>query len=196
MQKEKPKPLITPEFRASFPVLLTPETNRLNNELEYSVTALFKKGENLEALKAASLKAVVDRWGADKTKWPKGLKSPFRDQGERTGDGYVPGAVFITFKAKAKYKPGVVDENLQPIIDSSAIYSGCYGRAEVSAFAYPKAGVAGVSPGVAFGLRNFQKTRDGESLSGRNKPEDVFEPIAGAVEEAQGAAGGVDPFKD
>ncbi|PWG75044.1 hypothetical protein DF186_14750, partial [Enterococcus hirae] len=36
--------------------------------------------------------------------------------------------------------------------------------------------------GVAFGLQNVQKLRDGDPLGGRTKPEDDFEPMPGAEE--------------
>lgn len=173
--------VMTPEFRVSYPYLFTPQqpmANSANKDPKYSVVMLFPKGADLSALKKAAEAAIIEKWGADKTKWPKNLRSPFRDQGEKESDGYVPGAIFVT--ATSKQKPGVVDAAVQPIIDSSAVYAGCYGRATVRAFAYDNAG----NRGVAFGLQNFQKTRDGESLTGRLKPEQEFQPLPAATESA------------
>src|SRR3990167_2275310 len=171
--------VMTPEFRVSYPNLLEPRLNDLNGKMEYSVVALFKKGEDLSKLKVMAENAVVGRWGADKAKWPKTLRSPFRDQGERESDGYEEGAVFINLKSNQR--PGVVDANVQTIIDPSQVYPGCYGRATVRAYAYAQKG----NSGVAFGLQNFQKTRDGESLSGRTNAEQDFEAIAAVKEDVK-----------
>lgn len=170
--------VMTPEFRVSYPNIFEPKLNELSGKMEYSLVALFTKGADLSALKKAAEAAIVEKWGADKTKWPKNLRSPFRDQGEKESDGYVPGAIFVTLKSNQK--PGVVDANVQPIIDPSQIYAGCYGRATVRAYAYSNKG----NNGVAFGLQNFQKTRDGESLTGRLKPEQEFQPLPAATASA------------
>lgn len=179
--------VMTPEFRVSYPYLFQPQqpmANSASKDPKYSVVMLFPKGADLSKLKAAAEAAGAEKWGADKTKWPKGLRSPFRDQGEKESEGYVAGAIFVT--ATSKQKPGIVNAGVQPIIDSSEVYAGCYGRATVRAYAYDNAG----NRGVAFGLQNFQKTRDGESLSGRMKAEEEFDPVASAVaEDGAGAAG-------
>lgn len=167
--------IITPEFRVSYPYLFRPQKPMDENGTpKYSLVMLFKLGEDLSKLKAAAKQACVDKWGADAAKWPKGLHTPFRDQGEKSSEGYVPGAIFVT--ATSKQKPGLVDAAVQPIIDESQFYAGCYAIAELRAFTYDR----GVKKGVGFGLQNVQKKRDGESLSGRNKPEEVFKPIEGA----------------
>lgn len=173
--------VMTPEFRVSYPNLLEPRLNDLNGKMEFSLVALFPKGADLSSLKGAAQAAIVEKWGADKTKWPKNLRSPFRDQGEKESEGYEAGAIFINMKSNQR--PGVVDANVKPIIDPSQVYAGCYGRATVRAFAYDQKG----NRGVSFGLQNFQKTRDGESLSGRMKPEQEFEPIASSADASEGA---------
>lgn len=176
---------MTPEFRVSYPHVFKPQKNDLSGEMEYSLVALFPKGADLSKLKEAAQQAIVDKWGADKSKWPSNLRSPFRDQGERKKDGVLPagyeeGAVFINMKSKQK--PGVVDQNVQDIIDETQFYAGCWARATVRAYAYDQKG----NRGVAFGLRNIQKLRDGEPLGGRTRPEDDFEPI----DTGDGDAGG------
>lgn len=174
---------ITPEFRVSFSNVFRPgkPIAGTSNEGKYGLTGLFKKGEDLSALKAAAEEAITEKWGADKAKWPKNLRSPFRDQGEKEFDGYVEGAIFINMTSKQR--PGLVDANMNDIIDESEFYSGCYARASINAFAYDNAG----NRGVAFGLNNVQKLRDGEPLGGRTRPEDDFEPVA----EAAGSGNGV-----
>lgn len=177
------KNVVTPEFRVSFPNVFKSQTNKLSGKEEFSVVALFKKGADLSALKAAALEATEAKWGSDKTKWPKPLRSPFRDQGEKKKEiegrevlpaGHEEGAIFLNLKSSQK--PGVVDQNVQPILDDKDFYSGCYARASIRAYAYDQAG----NRGVSFGLINVQKMKDGDPLGGRSAPEADFAPIAGA----------------
>jgi len=64
-----------------------------------------------------------------------------------------------------------VDKNVQPILDSTEVYSGCYGRASITFYPFNTNG----NRGIACGLQNLQKLADGESLGGRSRAEDDFE---------------------
>jgi hypothetical protein len=180
-KKSKARPnVITPTFVASYPKIFKAEKNELSGKDEFSVVALFKKGEDLALLKKEAEAVLVEEFGADKTKWPKGLKSPFRDQSDREKDGVMPaghekGAIFITLKTG--YKPQVVDANVQPILDESEIYAGCICRASVRASYFDKAG----NKGVSFYLQNLQKVKDGEPIGGGKKAASAeFAPVEGA----------------
>ena len=70
-------------------------------------------------------------------------------------------------------KPGVVDRNLDPIMDSAELYSGCYARVSLNCYPYNYEGKIGIT----FGLNHVQKLQDGESLSGRTKAEDDFDAL-------------------
>lgn len=170
--------VMTPDFVASYPKLFKAEVNQLSKKSEYSIVALFKKGEDLSALKKAAEDCIIEKLGADKTKWPKNLKSPFRDQSEREKDGKLPaghesGAIFLTLKTQQK--PGVVDGNVQPIIDENDLYAGSICRATVRAGYYDQAG----NKGVAFYLQNVQKVSDGTPLGGsRPAASSEFAPVA------------------
>jgi hypothetical protein len=172
--------LMTPEFRVSFPYVFRPSKPMAgsNNDPKYTVTMLFPKGADLSALKAAAQAAAVEKWGAGKL--PKGLRSPFRDQGEKDFAGYEEGAVFVT--ATSKQRPGLVDQRVVEILEEKDFYPGCYARATVRAFAYDNAG----NRGVAFGLQNVQKTRDGEPLGGATRATDDFQPVEGAAASGAG----------
>jgi hypothetical protein len=166
--------LITPTFRVSFPAVFTPRKANeqdANAVAKYSVQMIFDKTTDLTELKNAVRAAVVEKWGADKAKWPKKLTMPFRDGSEKDYDGYGPDVIFIS--ASSKMKPGLVDENIQPIIEPSEFYGGCYARATVNAFAWEFMGKAGVS----FGLRNIQKVKDGDPFGGGSKAENDFDAI-------------------
>ncbi len=182
-------------FRASYPNLFKPRKNELNGKDEYSVVALFPKGADLSGLKKAIQAAAEKKWGKDQKKWPKPLKTPLRDQAERgkedddTGktvypDGYEPGAFFLNLKSTVA--PGVVDGQLQPIIDESEIYPGVWLRANINAFAYDQKG----NRGISFGLNHIQKVKDGESLGGgRGRAQDAFSAVEAeaSTEEAASA---------
>jgi hypothetical protein len=64
----------------------------------------------------------------------------------------------------------LVDKNRQPIIDQEELYSGCYGHASITFFAFNTSG----NKGVACGLNHLMKVKDGESLGGRSTAENDF----------------------
>lgn len=167
--------VLTPEFRASFVYVFTPQkSDDPTKKPKYSVTMLFPKNADLSLLKKAVQDVMVEKFGQDKAKWPL-LRSPFRDQKDKADKykGYEPGCICIT--ATSIDQPGVVDANVQRIINPSEFYSGCYAVATVNAFYYDNKG----NKGVAFGLRNLQKTREGDPLGNRSNPESDFTPVEG-----------------
>lgn len=165
----------TGKFRVSFPwVFRAQKAMTEGADPKYSITMLFPKGEDLTALKKAAHQAAVEKWGADMNKWPKGLRNPFRNQGEKEFEGYEDGAIFIT--ATSKQRPGLVDAKVQDIIEEHEFYPGCYARASVRAFAYDQKG----NRGVSFGLQNVQKLADGDPLGGRSRPSDDFDAAVDA----------------
>lgn len=179
--------VMTPKFRVSYPNVFKPKKNQLSGKDEYSVVALFPKGTDLSVLQKAAKEAIEAKWGPDKAKWPKNLRNPFRDQGERAKEdeatgklvlpaGYEEGAIYLNLKSSQR--PGIVDQNVQDIIDESQFYAGCWARATVSCYAYDQAG----NRGVAFGLGNIQKVAEGDPLGGRTRPQDDFAAIDGAGE--------------
>lgn len=178
--------IMTPNFRASYPHLFKAKKNDLSGKDEYSVVALFKKGENLSALKKAAEDLLIEKLGPDKAKWPKNLKSPFRDQADREKDGTLPagydaGAIFLNLKSTNR--PGVVNQDVQPVIDESEIYAGCVCRATVRPYYYDQKG----NKGVAFGLQNLQKVADGEPIGGgRADPTAEFAPVETSSEDMWG----------
>lgn len=168
--KKKSTAFVTPEFRASFPALFAPRAAVEGQALKYSVVMLFDKKTDITTLKQAVANALIEKYGPDKAKWPKGLRLPFRDGSEKEYDGYE-NTVFVT--ASSKNRPGLVDQALQPIIDPENFGGGDYARAEINAFCYSVSG----NNGVSFGLNHVQKTRDGVRFSGRGKAEDAFDAI-------------------
>lgn len=188
--------MVTPKFRVNYPNVFKSRYNELSKKDEYSVVAIFPEGTNLDALKDLAAKAMKKKFGEDASKWPANWKSPFKDAGEnwvkdsvgnivqppRLQPGYAKGMTYMNLKSQNK--PGVIDQNRQPIMDETQIYSGCFCRADVNASAYAN----GKNFGVSFWLNNLQKWEDGESLGGRMRAEEAFEPIAMPEGATTGAA--------
>ena len=97
------------------------------------------------------------------------LKTPLRDgDAERPDDEAYADAYFIN--ANSATAPGIVDANCNPILERSEVYSGVYGRASINFYAFNSNG----NKGIACGLNNLQKIRDGEPLGGKSRAEDDF----------------------
>lgn len=97
------------------------------------------------------------------------LKTPLRDGDlERPDDEAYANSYFVN--ANSGTAPGIVDADRQPIIDHSEVYSGVYGCASINFYAFNSNG----NKGIACGLNNLQKMRDGEPLGGKTRAEDDF----------------------
>lgn len=100
------------------------------------------------------------------------LRTPLRDGDlERPDDPAYANAYFVN--ANSATAPGVVDANRNEIMDKSEVYSGCYGRASINFYAFN----ANDNRGIACGLNNLQKIRDGEPLGGRASAESDFATV-------------------
>lgn len=155
--------VITGEVRFSYAHVFEPHAMEEGQTAKYSVSIIIPKKDKKtiekikEAIKAASEEGKAKFGG----KIPTNLKSPLRDgDTEREGDEAYADSYFIN--ANSSRKPGLVDSDLNPILDKEEFYSGCYGRASINFYAFNTSG----NKGVAAGLNNIQKLRDGESLGG------------------------------
>lgn len=166
--------VVTGEVRFSYVHVFAPQAANLGDDPRYSVSILIPKDDKEtlakidRAIKAA-IEAGLPKWGGKK---PNNLKLPVRDGDvDRPDDPAYAGHYFIN--ARSVTKPGVVDAQLNPITNSEEFYSGCYGRASVNFYAYNVSG----NRGIACGLNNLQKLRDGDYLGGRSRPEDDFDAV-------------------
>ena len=151
------------------------EPNAVNGgDPKYSVYAIIPKSdaETVEKIKRAieqAKKDSVSKWGG---KIPANLKLPLRDGDiDRPEDEAYADSYF--FNANSRQAPQVVGKNVQPIFDQSEVYSGCYGRISVNFYGFNNNG----NRGIAAGLGNIQKLRDGESLGGRSNAEEDFDAV-------------------
>lgn len=156
--------VITGKVRFSYAQVFEPKAMNESSTPKYSISLIIPKKDKktLDKIKAAIESAIEEgktsKWGG---KVPKNLKTPLRDgDDEREDDEVYAGAMFVN--ANSSNKPGIVDEDLNPILDKSEFYSGCYGRASINFYPYDSNG----SKGIACGLNNLQKLEDGERLGG------------------------------
>lgn len=143
---------------------------------KYSVSLIIPKSDTVTVNKIkAAIQAAYDD-GESKLKGNgksipplSALKTPMRDGDlERPDDDAYKNAYFIN--ANSATAPGIVDSDRQPIIDTSEVYSGVYGRASINFYAFNSNG----NKGIACGLNNLQKIKDGEPLGGKSRAEDDF----------------------
>lgn len=140
---------------------------------KFSVSLIIPKSDTATIAKVkAAIQAAYEE-GASKLKGNgksvpqlSAIKTPLRDGDlERPDDEAYANAYFIN--ANSATAPGIVDADRQPIIDHSEVYSGVYGRASINFYAFNSNG----NRGIACGLNNLQKIRDGEPLEGYDKNE-------------------------
>ena len=166
--------VITGKVRLSYAHLFKPVALSEDQDPKYSVCLLIPKSDKatlkkINAAIEAAKQAGASLWGG---KVPNNLKTPLRDgDDERPDQPEYENCYFIN--ASSKTAPGVVDKDVQPILDSTEIYSGCYARASVNFYPFSKAG----NKGIACGLNNVQKIADGDYLGGRSRAEDDFDAI-------------------
>ncbi|MBE6056885.1 DUF2815 family protein [Clostridium sp.] len=163
----------TGKVRLSYAHLFEPHAIE-GNEPKYSVSVIIPKTdtETLKAIKEATNEAKE----LGKSKWngkvPATLKTSLRDgDTERPDDEAYANCYFLN--ANSKNKPGVVDKNVQPVLDATEVYSGCYARLTLNFYAYSASG----NKGIACGLGNVQKLEDGEPLGGFTRAEDDFDSV-------------------
>ena len=143
---------------------------------KYSVSLIIPKSDKVTIQKIkAAIQAAYEE-GESKLKGSgksvpslSVLKTPLRDGDlERPDDEAYKNAYFVN--ANSATAPGIVDADRQQIIDRSEVYSGVYGRASINFYAFNSNG----NKGIACGLNNLQKIRDGEPLGGKASAESDF----------------------
>lgn len=140
----------------------------------YSVSLIIPKSDKDTINKVKKAIEEAKKIGASKFggKVPANLKLPLRDGDiDRDDDEVYKNSYFIN--ANCKTQPGIVDKHRNTIIDSTEFYSGCYGHASITFYAFNNSG----NKGIACGLNNLMKVKDGEPLGGRSRAEDDFKDI-------------------
>lgn len=175
MAKRSGTNVVTGLVRLSYANVWEPKSIN-GGEPKYSCSILIPKTDRatITAINEAVDCAMQDGVGKYGGKMPPraALKLPMRDGDiERPDDEAYAGCYFVN--ANSKTAPQIVDRQVRPVLDRNEVYSGVYAHVSLSFYAFNTNG----NKGVACGLGNIQKVRDGEPLSGHANAEDEFETI-------------------
>lgn len=145
----------TPKYSVS---LIVPKSDTVTvSKIKAAIEAAYEEGQSKLKGSAKSVPALSV------------IKTPLRDGDlERPDDPAYANSYFIN--ANSASAPGIVDADRNPIMERSEVYSGVYGRASINFYAFNSNG----NRGIAVGLNNLQKIRDGEPLGGKSRAEDDF----------------------
>lgn len=145
----------TPKYSVS---LIIPKSDTVTvNKIKAAIEAAYEEGQSKLKGNSRSVPPLA------------AIKTPLRDGDvERPDDEAYKNSYFIN--ANSATAPGIVDASCQPILERSEVYSGVYGRASINLYAFNSNG----NKGIACGLNNLQKIRDGEPLGGKSRAEDDF----------------------
>ena len=166
--------VVTGRVRLSYAHIFEAYASNLDEDPKYSCTILIPKSDTVTLGKIqAAQKAAAENGKSTKFdgKIPANLNLTLHDgdvEADLERSPEYAGHFYMAMSSKTR--PGVVDANLNAVLDPTTVYSGCYARVSINAFAYNAKGKKGVS----FGLNNVQFVADGPSLGGRTRAEDDF----------------------
>lgn len=155
--------IVTGGVRLSYAHIWEPNSIQ-GGKPKYSVSLIIPKTDTatiaaIEKAVDAAIEAGIGKFGGKRPN-KAALKLPLRDGDIERDDEAYKGAYFLN--ANSLTAPQIVDMNVAPVLDRAEVYSGCYARVSLSFYAFNTNG----NRGIACGLGNIQKTRDGESLGG------------------------------
>ena len=167
-----PTKVVTGVVRLSYANVWEPKS--INGGAEkYSVSLIIPKADTktLGAIQKAIDAAIDEGRGKFGGKVPSKatLKLPLRDGDvDRPDDEAYANCYFVN--ANSSSAPEIVDKSLNPVLNRSEVYSGVYARVSINFYAFNSNG----NRGIACGLGNIQKVRDGEPLGGKTSAADDF----------------------
>ncbi|OPZ88317.1 MAG: hypothetical protein BWY74_03194 [Firmicutes bacterium ADurb.Bin419] len=163
--------VVTGVVRLSYANVWEPKS--INGGAEkYSVSLIIPKSDTktINAINEAVNAAIEEGKGKFGGKVPNkaALKLPLRDGDSEREDEAYKNCYFVNANSTAA--PQIVDREVNPILDRSELYSGVYARVSINFYSFNSNG----NKGVACGLGNIQKIRDGEPLGGKSNAADDF----------------------
>lgn len=164
--------VVTGVVRLSYAHVWEPRQEKAEQKPKYSCSVIIPKSDKktVAAIEAA-VNAAAELGKATKFagKIPANLKKPLRDGDvERPEDPAYEDSWF--FNCSSYNAPGIVDSKLNKVMDKDEVYSGCFVRVSVNFYPYNNEG----SKGVAAGLNNIMKVKDGDRLAGGSTAEEDF----------------------
>lgn len=163
MTVQNPTRVVTGEVRLSYAHLFEPQSIQ-GSKPKYSVSLIVPKSDKetigkIERAIDAAIDAGIGKFGGKRPN-KAALKLPLRDGDTERDDEAYAGCFFVN--ANSTLPPEVVDQDLNPVLSPAEVYSGCYARVSLNFYAFNTNG----NRGIACGLGNVQKLRDGEPLGG------------------------------
>lgn len=155
--------VITGKVRFSYVNIFKSRAFRDGQDAKFSICLLIPK-EDKKTIK--EIRAAIDEaiQGGVSSKWngkkPANLKLPLRDGDAERADEAPEYEGMFFLNANSNSKPGIVDKDLNEILDPDEVYSGCWGRASINFYPFNSNG----NKGVGAGLNNIQKLKDDERL--------------------------------
>lgn len=158
-----PTRVVTGEVRLSYAHLFESQSIQ-GSKPKYSVSLIIPKSDRetiskIERAIDAAIEAGIGKFGGKRPN-KAALKLPLRDGDTERDDEAYAGCLFVN--ANSTLPPEVVDQDLNPVLSPAEVYSGCYARVSLNFYAFNTNG----NRGIACGLGNVQKLRDGEPLGG------------------------------
>ncbi|ADH98299.1 DUF2815 family protein [[Bacillus] selenitireducens] len=166
--------VITDIVRLSYANVWEPKS--INGGAEkYSVSLIIPKSDTktIEAIERAVDAAIEEGKKKHGRSFPnkQALKLPLRDGDiDRPGDDAYADSYFVN--ANSVSPPQIVDQSVAPILNRSDVYSGVYARVSVNFYPF-----ASQNKGIACGLGNIQKIKDGEPLGGKASAASDFSSV-------------------
>lgn len=167
--------VVTGVVRLSYTHVWEPAAITEGAKPKYSVSLIIPKSDSEtiskinNAIEEAIQEGISTKFGGKKPNRAT-LKCGLRDGDlEKPEDMAYANSYFIN--ANSNTAPQIVDRMVQPILDKSEVYSGCYAKVSITFYAYNVNG----NKGIACGLGNIQKIRDGEVLGGKTNAASDFQ---------------------
>ena len=157
--------VVTGKVRFSYVNIFKSRAFQADQDAKFSICLLIPKEDKatLKKIKAAIDEAIQEgissKWNGKK---PANVKLPLRDGDEERADEAPEYEGMMFLNANSTQKPGIVDKDLNEILDPDEVYSGCWGRASINFYPFSVNG----NKGISVGLNNIQKLKDGERLGG------------------------------
>jgi len=170
--------------RLSYLHIWEPTATEEGQEKKYSASLIIPKSDKKiiaaceAAINAAKEQGKVSKF-AGKIPTGSAFKIALRDGDvDRPDDEAYQNAMFIN--ATAKNQPGIVAGPARiPVTKQDEVYSGCYAYVSLNFYPFNVNG----NKGIAAGLNNIWKVKDGEPLGSRNTAENDFADIEVAFDE-------------
>lgn len=155
--------VITGKVRFSYVNIFKSRAFQAGQDAKFSVCLLIPKEDKktIKAIRAAVDEAIQEginsKWSGKK---PANLKLPLRDGDAERADEAPEYEGMYFLNCNSSQKPGIVDKDLNEILDPDEVYSGCWGRASINFYPFNSNG----NKGVGVGLNNIQKLKDDDRL--------------------------------